>query len=80
MKLPQKDSATFRALVTLLQTIIGLAVVVLAMPEFTEVVRKFYPDALPVIAIVTAVVTFVWNVIRKDVPNYYGNRQRKICH
>ena len=70
MKLPQKDSATFRALVTFLQTIIGLAVVVLAMPEFTEVVRKFYPDALPVIAIVTAVVTFVWNVIRKDVPNY----------
>ena len=70
MKLPQKDSATFRALVTLLQTIIGLAVVVLAMPEFTEVVRKFYPDALPVIAIITAVVTFVWNVIRKDVPNY----------
>ena len=70
MKLPQKDSATFRALVTFLQTIIGLAVVVLAMPEFTEVVRKFYPDALPVIAIVTAVVTFIWNVIRKDVPNY----------
>ena len=70
MKLPQKDSATFRALVTFLQTIVGLAVVVLAMPEFTEVVRKFYPDALPVIAIVTAVVTFIWNVIRKDVPNY----------
>ena len=70
MKLPQKDSATFRALVTLLQTIIGLAVVVLAMPEFTEVVRNFYPDALPAIAVFTTIVTFVWNVIRKDVPNY----------
>lgn len=70
MKLPQKDSATFRALVTLLQTVIGLSVVVLAMPEFKEIVTKYYPDALPIIAVITAVVTFVWNVIRKDVPNY----------
>jgi hypothetical protein len=51
MKLPSKDSATFRALVTFLQTVIALLVVVLAMPEFTEVVKKFYPDALPAIAI-----------------------------
>lgn len=70
MKLPKKDSATFRALVTLLQTVIGLGVVVLAMPEFKEIVTRYYPDALPVIAVVTAVVTFIWNVIRKDVPNY----------
>ena len=70
MKFPSKDSATFRALVTGLQTVIALMVVVLAMPEFTEVVKKFYPDALPAIAILTTVVTFVWNVIRKDVKNY----------
>lgn len=70
MTLPSKDSATFRALVTFLQTVIALLVVVLAMPEFTEVVKKFYPDALPAIAILTTIVTFVWNVIRKDVKNY----------
>ena len=70
MKLPQKDSATFRALVTLLQTVIGLSVVVLAMPEFKEIVTKYYPDTLPAIAVFTTIVTFVWNVIRKDVPNY----------
>ncbi len=70
MKLPSKDSATFRALVTFLQTVIALLVVVLAMPEFTEVVKKFYPDALPAIALLTTIVTFVWNVIRKDVKNY----------
>ena len=70
MKLPQKDSATFRAIVTLLQTVIGLSVVVLAMPEFKEIVTKYYPDALPAIAVFTTIVTFVWNVIRKDVPNY----------
>ena len=70
MKLPQKDSATFRALVTGLQSVIALLVVVLAMPEFTEVVRNFYPDALPAIAVFTTIITFIWNVIRKDVPNY----------
>lgn len=70
MKLPSKDSATFRALVTGLQTAIGLLVVVLAMPEFKEIVTRYYPDALPAIAVVTTVVTFVWNLVRKDVKNY----------
>ena len=70
MRLPSKDSATFRALVTFLQTAIALLVIVLAMPEFNEVVSKYYPDALPAIAILTTVVTFIWNVIRKDVRNY----------
>ena len=70
LRLPKKDSAVFRALVTFLQTTIALLVIVLAMPEFNQVVSKYYPDALPAIAILTTIVTFIWNLIRKDVRNY----------
>ena len=70
MKLPSRDSAVFRALVTGLQTAIGLLVVVLAMPEFKEIVTRYYPDALPAIAIVSSVVAYVWNLVRRDVKNY----------
>lgn len=70
MRLPTKDSATFRAIVTGLQSVIALLVIVLAMPEFSELVRKYYPDALPFIAVITTIIAFIWNVIRKDVNNY----------
>ena len=70
MKLPSKDSAVFRAVVTGLQTTLGIAAFVMAMPEFREIVTKYYPEALPAIAILSSVVAYVWNLVRRDVKNY----------
>ena len=70
MKLPSKDSATWRAIVTGLQAFCGLLVALVAMPEFSQLVRQFYPAALPVIISGAAVASFVLNFLRKDVKNY----------
>lgn len=70
MRLPAKDSATWRSIITGLQTFCGFLVALLALPEFSELVQQFYPAAVPVIVTGAGLASFVLNFFRKDVKNY----------
>jgi len=70
MRLPTKDSATWRSLITAAQAGIGLMTAMLAMPEFRELVNIFYPQAVPFIVVGAGAASFILNYFRKDVQNY----------
>jgi len=68
--LPTKDSATWRAIITAIQTFCGFLVAVVAIPEFSELVKQFYPEAVPIIITGAGIASFVLNLFRKDVKNW----------
>jgi len=68
--LPTKDSATWRAIITAIQTFCGFLVAVVAIPEFSELVKQFYPEAVPIIVTGAGIASFVFNLFRKDVKNW----------
>lgn len=70
MRLPSKDSATWRAIITGLQTFCGFLVALIALPDFSEIVQQFYPEAVPIIVTGAGVASFVLNFFRKSVKNY----------
>lgn len=82
VKLPSQDSATGRGLKTTLQGFIGAAValfvgllaVTRTVPGCNEAIMKFFYDNLLLLAggagVSSGVVSFVWNLFRKDVKNY----------
>ena len=70
MRLPKLDSATFRAIVTALQTLVGFVAVLFVMPEFRSLVEQFYPQALPLVVAAAGIASFILNFFRKDVKNY----------
>lgn len=70
MRLPSKDSATWRGIITALQAFVGLSVALLALPEFRELVLRFYPEALPIFVTVTGAASFILNLFRPSVDNY----------
>jgi len=70
MRLPSKDSATWRALITALQSFCGFFVAAVAMPEFRELVVKWYPGALPLLVSGAGIASFLLNYFRKSVKNY----------
>lgn len=83
MELPKQDSATGRGLKTAAQTGIGtvivtalvsLVVAIWQVPGVPEVVIKWAQDNVILLATTfgtsSGVVAFIWNVLRKNVPNY----------
>lgn len=82
MKLPSQDSATGRGLKTALQAVItfivGLAIVVWKVPGVPQAIFQYASANLVQVvtmiglpmAVGTGLTSFVWNVVRKDVPNY----------
>ena len=68
--LPSKDSATWRAIITGLQTFASFLVAFVAVPEAMDVVVKYYPALVPVIVAGAGIASFVLNLFRKDVKNY----------
>jgi small basic protein len=82
MRLPSQDSSTGRAIKTMAQAIvgfiIGLVVVVWNVPGVPDAIKAYTQvhlvDALLTIGVPIAVSTgafaFVWNLFRKNVPNY----------
>jgi hypothetical protein len=70
MRLPSKDSATWRALITGAQAFAGFTVALVALPEFQKLVTDFYPAALPIMVSAAAIASFVLNYFRKSVKNY----------
>ena len=66
------DSALARGIRTFLQSIIGLIVAVLTVPGVQAIVTQNLLTALgSVIApsVLIGLVSFLWNILRKDVPN-----------
>ena len=78
MQLPQQDSATGRAIKTFVQTVIGflagLIVVLWAVPGVPHAVLQYVQQNLVQVLIVVGVpsglTSLVWNLFRKNVPNY----------
>lgn len=70
MRLPSKDSATWRALITGAQAFCGFLVAAVALPEFRQLVTEFYPAALPLLVSGAGVASFVLNFFRSSVRNY----------
>lgn len=82
LNLPSQDSATGRGLKTFVQALIGfvvgLFITVWAVPGVPEAVGNYVQAnigevlltiGLP-IAVSTGLVSLVWNIFRKKVPNY----------
>lgn len=64
-----QDSAVGRALKTLLQSVIGTLVAVWAVPGVQDVVAQNVVDILLVVGVPSAIVAFIYNAFRRDVPN-----------
>ena len=78
LRLPTQDSSTGRALKSFVQAVIGFSVglftTIWAVPGVSEVTVKYCQDHFMLLAISlgvpTALASFVWNCLRKDVANY----------
>jgi hypothetical protein len=70
MRLPYKDSATWRALITSLQSFLGFLVALAALPEFRQLLTDFYPQALPIVVTSAGVLSFILNYFRRSIKNY----------
>jgi hypothetical protein len=70
IRLPSKDSSTWRAIITAIQALAGCFVAAVAIPEFRQTITQFYPAALPVIVSVAGIVSFILNYFRPSVRNY----------
>lgn len=77
-RLPEQDSSTGRALKTAVQAaigfIVGLFVVVWAVPGVPDAVAAYAKDNLVPVALAfgipSGIASFVWNYLRRDVENY----------
>lgn len=70
MRLPSKDSATWRGLITSAQTFAGFLAVLTATPELMRLITEFYPWALPAVSVAGGIASLVVNLTRDDVRNY----------
>lgn len=82
MNLPKQDSAVGRGIKTsaqgfigaVLAILIGLITVIHNVPGCGEAVAKFAQDNIVLIAggfgVSSGTVSVIWNLFRKDVPNY----------
>ncbi len=78
IRLPQQDSSTGRAIKTFLQALIGFAIglvlVVWAVPGVPEAVVQYvqnnFVQVLLTAGIPAGITSFVWNLSRKNIPNY----------
>lgn len=70
MRLPKIDSATYRAVVTGLQTFAGFVIAIVASPQAMAAITDFYPWLAPVVVSGASIASFALNFFRGDVRNY----------
>lgn len=70
MRLPTKDSATWRGLVTAVEATVAFILAILTVPGVAEVIRDFNQEIFVLIPTITFILNFVRNYLRKDVANY----------
>jgi len=70
MRLPAKDSAVWRAIITAIQTFAGFVVALAATPEAMELITNFYPWVVPVVVSGAGIASLLLNIFRSTVKNY----------
>jgi hypothetical protein len=70
LRLPKLDSATWKALITALQTFAAFLVAFATVPEAMDLLTKFYPVVVPLVISGAGIASFILNFFRKDVKNY----------
>lgn len=70
MRLPVKDSATWKGIITTLEAGVVIVALVVLDPNFKALVEKFLPNVAWIIPIGTGIASFIVNLLRKDVKNY----------
>lgn len=70
VRLPARDSATGKAVATSIQVGLALLAYVASDDSFRTLATTYLPQALPIIAISAGALSFVNNVLRRDVANY----------
>jgi len=70
MRLPQKDSAAWRAIITSGEGTIVLMAGLIAIPEVGEYLVTYRPELLPVFPLVLGLANFLRNYKRSDIENY----------
>lgn len=73
MRLPSKDSATFRAIVTGAQALGGFmvfALILLRSVNVDQLSTSGYPQLAGGVTVAIGVLSFITNFLRKDVNNY----------
>ena len=71
MKLPEKDSTTWRLLVTTFDVVAGGAVLWFTSPDFREVITRCWNDIVIWLPVATATASGVRNkFFRKDTKDY----------
>jgi hypothetical protein len=70
MRLPKIDSATYRAIVTALQTLAAFLIALGASPEAMKLLTDFYPTVVPTVVAGAGLASLVLNIFRKSVKNY----------
>lgn len=70
MKLPAKDSATWRAIITAIQTFAGFLVALAAQPDTVKLINDYYPWLVPVVVGGAGIASLVLNLLRSTVKNY----------
>jgi hypothetical protein len=68
--LPSKDSATWRAVVTALQTLAAFLVAIVAQPETMDLINQYYAWLVPSITLGAGIASFLLNFVRRDVKNW----------
>ena len=70
MRLPEKDSATWRGLVTSAETMLAFLVGLLAVPEVAKYIADYHSQWLVLPPVIAFALSFVRNHLRKDVRDY----------
>lgn len=70
MRLPSKDSATWRGLVTAAETALAFLAGLLAIPEVARYITEYHAQWLFLPPAIAFAASFVRNHFRKDVKNY----------
>lgn len=70
IRLPKRDSAVWRALVTTLEGSTVFALGLLGVPEVRDYLVQVRPEILPVFPVALATANFIRNFFRKDVRTY----------
>ena len=67
---PKLDSATFKGIVTALQTLCAFVVAAAADPSIMQLLTAWYPQLVPVVTASAGIVAFLLGYVRTDVRNY----------
>lgn len=70
LRIPSRDSAIAKAIRVAIYQVIMAGILMLQDAQTVEAIAKYYPAITTIAIIVAPVASFIYNLLRKDVPNY----------